>query len=98
MNEPPGPVPLTPLADMIPGSPLETEWNFYRRQRERLIAEGQEGRHVLIKGEEVLGVFDTRLEALEAGLERLGRVDMLIHQVARREPVIRAGNWWRCRP
>lgn len=40
---------------MIPGSPIETEWNFYRRQRERLIAEGHEGRHVLIKGEEVLG-------------------------------------------
>jgi hypothetical protein len=98
MNDPNAPPALQPLPDMRPDSPLSTEWNVYRRERERLLAEGHEGRWVLIKGEEIIGLFDTRMEAREAGLTRLGRTDMLVHQVLRQEPIIRAGNWWRCRP
>jgi hypothetical protein len=83
--------PLEPLAPAQPGSRLETEWNFYRTQRDRLIAEGHENRYVLIKGTEVLGIFETWGEAREAGRDRIGHVDMLVHQVVRKERVLKFG-------
>jgi hypothetical protein len=97
MDEPNTQGPLEPLAPAKPGMALEREWNFYRTQRDRLIAEGHENRHVLIKGEEILGIFDTRDEAREAGFDRLGHTDMLIHQVVRKERFIRTKWWWRWR-
>src|SRR5258705_169396 len=52
-------IPYTELAAAEPGSPLAVEWEFYRREVGRLLAEGNEGRFVLIKGEAVIGLFDT---------------------------------------
>src|SRR5437868_3856214 len=48
--EPPT-IPCTELPEAKPDSPLYHEWNYYRREVGRLLAEGQEGRFVLIKGE-----------------------------------------------
>ena len=40
--------------------PLFREWNFYRREVGRFIAEGHEGEWMLIEGEEILGFWKTR--------------------------------------
>ncbi len=55
----------------------------------RLLAEGHEGRFVLIKGEEVVGVWDTRREAVDAGWARFGLVPIMVHQIRTYEPVLR---------
>jgi hypothetical protein len=49
---------------------IRTEIRTYLRELRRLLAEGQEGRFVLIKGDEVLSVWDTFDDACQAGRER----------------------------
>lgn len=77
---------------------LRVEWDFYRSQVLRLLADGHEGRTVLVKGEEIVGVFDTMEEARTAGYEKFLRQPFLIHQVQEREPLIRVSpRFWGCR-
>ena len=47
----------------------------------------REGQHVLIKGQEVVGFFSTRDEALMTGYTRFGIVPFLVKQIAQAEPV-----------
>jgi hypothetical protein len=82
-----------PLADMIPGSVLEQEWNTFRRERPRLLAEGHEGRWVLVKGEEIIGIWETRREACKQGYKRYLLVPFLVHQLQYVERVYRTGYW-----
>jgi hypothetical protein len=79
----------TELAPMAPNSPLYHEWNVYRREVGRLLAEGHEGKFVLIKGEEMVGLF----RGFEGGVG-VGRAEyllqpFLVQQVREREPVLR---------
>ena len=78
--------------------PLGVEWEFYRREVGRLLAEGYEGKHVLIKGEQILGFFDTARAALEEGYKRfLLREAFLVHQVQTRERMSRVSwYYWSC--
>jgi hypothetical protein len=78
--------------DLKPDSPIKTEWDFFCRERPRLLAEGHEGRWVLIKGEEIVGLFDTRQEARAVGLERFGVVSMLVQQILRKYKPFRQGG------
>lgn len=64
---------------------------------ERLLAEGHEGRFVLIKGEQIIGIWDTRTEAKTAALEKYLMQPCLIQQVRRHEPVVRLpARLWPC--
>jgi hypothetical protein len=79
----------TELAPAEPGSVLAAEWETYRREVGRLLAEGHEGKWVLIKGDEVIGLFDSQQQALAAGSERFLLQPKLVHHVLSREPVLR---------
>jgi len=83
------------LPPSTPDSPLRVEWEFYRKEVGRLLAEGHEGRHVLIKGEEILGIFETHLEASSEGSKRYFGQPHLVHEIQAEERVYRAGGWWR---
>ena len=65
---------------------IETELAFYTEKKEELLA-AHEGKYALIKGRELLGLFDTFPQAYEAGLRKVGNKPMLIKQVLRQEPV-----------
>jgi hypothetical protein len=78
----------TQLAPMRPGSQLMAEWETYRREVDRLLAEGHEGKTVLIQGDTIIGLFDTRDAASEEGLRRFGTNSHLIHRVQTWEPVL----------
>ena len=52
--------------------PLEQEISTYYRVLPRLIEEEQEGRYALIRGDELLSVWDTLGDALQAGHEKFG--------------------------
>jgi hypothetical protein len=69
--------------------PNALEWNFYRREVGRLLAQGHEGRFILIKGEEVIGIWDTQEEAKAVALQKYLMQPCLIHQIRSREPVVR---------
>src|SRR6516162_4744338 len=65
---PPAPIPPPTIhytdlpEDTSSGGRIAIEWNYYRREVGRLLAEGHEGKWVLIKGQEVVGIWDTEAE------------------------------------
>src|SRR5262245_40389996 len=79
----------TELAPALPGSPIATEWEVYRREVGRLLALGHEGHWVLIKGEQIIGVWPTEAEADQVRLQRFLMEPVLIKQVLTREPILR---------
>ena len=66
--------------------PLEREAETYRREVGRLLANGHAGRHVLIKGDVVVGVWDTQRDALQAGREKFGLEDIAVVKIDERDP------------
>jgi hypothetical protein len=79
------------------GSPITQEWDVYRREVGRLIAEGHEGKWVLIKGEEIIGLFDNRAQAMDMGYDRFLGQPFLVKQILTREPVSRVScHRWSC--
>jgi hypothetical protein len=88
----------TELPEDTSGGRGSTEWNFYRREVGRLLAEGHEGRWVLLKGEEVVGIWDTEAEARAAAVQRYLMQPVVIRQVLVRERVLRGPSFlfrWR---
>jgi hypothetical protein len=79
----------TALPEARPGDALYREWNTYRREVGRLLAEGHEGKFVLIKGEEIVGIWDSLGEANDVALRRYLLQPVLIHQVLVWEPLLR---------
>jgi len=79
----------TALPEGKPDSPIRREWNTYRREVGRLLAEGHEGRYVLIKGEAIVGIWDTREEARAVAATRYLLEPHLIHPIRSREPLLR---------
>jgi hypothetical protein len=86
---PPNTIHYTELPPSLPNSPLATEWDFYRREVGRLLAEGHEGKFVLIKGEVILGIWDTREQAYDVALQKYLMEPSLIQQIRSREPLVR---------
>ena len=84
-------IPFTQLPDGPPGSPITTEWNFYRRIIAGLLAAGHEGKWLLIKNEELVGIWDTEAEANAVRLERYLRQPVLMKQILAQEPILRIG-------
>jgi hypothetical protein len=60
--------------------PFTAELATYDHHREELIC-ASEGKFVLIRGEEIAGVWDTYADALEAGYEKYGLSPFLVKQV-----------------
>jgi hypothetical protein len=95
LSSPPSPppelptIPYTELAEAPPDSPLATEWNYYRREVGRLLSEGRTGKWLLIKGEEIIGIWDTQAEADAVRLQRFPSQPVLQKQILEREPLIR---------
>ena len=65
---------------------LEREAETYRREVARLLAEGHAGRHVLIKGDQVVSVWDTQRDALQAACEKYGLEPFAVVKVDVRDP------------
>jgi hypothetical protein len=86
MNDPGYPtIHYTELPPSRPGSALTVEWELYRREVGRLLADGHEGRHILIKGEEIIGIYETRDQATDVGYMRFPGQPFLAHQIQTRE-------------
>jgi hypothetical protein len=88
----------TELPEDRSNEPIAREWNFYRGEVGRLLAEGNEGRWVLIYGEEIIGIWDTEEEANRNRLERFFMQPVLMKQIHEWEPELRGGGYnrpWR---
>lgn len=82
-------IPWTELPPANPSSPLAAEWETYRREVGRLLAEGQEGKYALIKGDEIIGIYETWDEARRVGLAKYLLQGHIVRPILSREPVIR---------
>jgi hypothetical protein len=79
------------------GDQLFAEWTTYRREAGRLLAEGKEDQYLLIKGAEIVGIWDTHEDAMAEGYDRFGYQPFLVHQLREREPVLRCISVRLCR-
>lgn len=69
-------------------SPLGVELETYKNNKPRLLAES-EGKYVLIKGKEVIGVYDTEDIAIQKGFDEYGYdIPILVRKITKLEPVI----------
>jgi hypothetical protein len=81
-----------------PDSPIYREWQTFRRELPRLLAEGHEGKWMLIEGEEMIALFDTLDECYRAGRERCLFQQFLVQPVREWQPLLRTGGLHRpCR-
>jgi len=65
---------------------LDREVATFEANREGLLRDGAEGRYALVKGSEVIAVFDTEAEAQTAGCARFGQEPFLVRQVRMAPP------------
>jgi hypothetical protein len=79
----------TALPEATADSPLYHEWNTYRREVTRLMAEGHEGRWTLIAARDIIGLWDTQEEANWVAAQRFPGRAVLIKQILRFEPMVR---------
>ena len=63
---------------------LQTELNLFAEKLPELLRQA-EGKFALIKGRELLGIYDTELAAVRAGYERLGNEAFLVKRVVEAE-------------
>ncbi|VTU01594.1 unnamed protein product [Gemmataceae bacterium] len=77
------------LQEAPANSPIRVEWDFYRREAGRQLAEGHEGRWLLVKGEEIIGIWDSREEAFAAANKRYLMQPRLVKQILTHEPILR---------
>src|SRR5437588_11767997 len=63
----------------------EHEIATYLRELPRLLAEGHAGRHVLVKGDEILSVWDRQGDAIQAGCERFGLEPIFVKTIDARD-------------
>src|SRR3954464_14249915 len=62
---------------------FETEITTYARELPRLLDEGQEGRTIHIKGNQVEGVWDTFGDAIQAARAKYGLEPLWLHTIRR---------------
>lgn len=84
----------TELGDCAEGSPIRQEWNTFLRELPRLLAEGGEGRFALIKGDEVIGIFDTSAEGEAEGRSRYLMKQFIVQPIREWEPLLKIRNSW----
>jgi hypothetical protein len=87
----------TELGPSNPESPLALEWDTFRQELGRLIQDGHEGKHVLIKGNQIIGIWDSYEGALEEGYRRFPFQPIAVQLIAERQPLYRIGYTRLCR-
>jgi hypothetical protein len=63
---------------------LEKELETYSKEKASLQLQYPDGGYVVINGDEVLGVWQTRGDALRAGIEKYGNVQFLVKDIMER--------------
>jgi hypothetical protein len=63
---------------------LDQELKTYAQRRDQLLGSA-EGKFVLIKGDQVVGIFDSKMDAVAQGSRLFGNVPFLVKQVVKIE-------------
>ncbi len=63
---------------------LGTELKTYEQHRDHLLGTA-EGKFVLIRNDQVIGVYDSKMDAITQGYQKFGNVPFLVKQVVKVE-------------
>ncbi len=63
---------------------LDAELKTYEQHRDQLLGTA-EGKYVLIRNDQVVGVFDSKMDAITQGYQRFGNVPFLVKQILKVE-------------
>lgn len=66
------------------GQVLDTELKTYEQHRDQLLGRA-EGKYVLIRNEQVIGVYESKMDAIAQGYQKFGNVPFLVKQVVKVE-------------
>ena len=91
----PGMMHYTQLRPLTPGSRFAREYEVYRREVGRFLAEGRAGQFVQINGEAVLGFWPTFQEGVAEG-NRIGLADPFVYEVLTEHRILRSGYCKTC--
>ncbi|HUW05518.1 MAG TPA: hypothetical protein VMW01_04590 [Williamwhitmania sp.] len=67
---------------------FEKELEVYKKIKADYLAQSPQGGFVVIKGEEVLGIWQSRLDALKAGIDKYGDVPFLVKNINESDIVV----------
>lgn len=84
-------IPYTEIPPTAPDAPLYEEHETYRREVGRLLAEGHEGKFIVIHGREIIGIFETHQEAFKAAWT-LHPAQCMRREILSREPGYRLSS------
>jgi len=60
---------------------LDKELETFKSKKAELMLQHPNGGFVVIKDEEILGVWESRMDALKAGIEKFGNVPFLVKSI-----------------
>jgi len=86
---------LERIPDIPEGEPYSREWQAFKREVARLMAEGQQGGFAVFQGESLVGVWDSLFLADQAGRRQCGGKPFLIQEI---QPVLKPMRWGYHRP
>jgi len=67
---------------------LETELDYFNKTKAELL-KNHPGKFALIKGEQLIGVFDTPANAFDEGVKQFGREPFMVKRISESEEVYR---------
>jgi len=75
---------LSPLYNVTQKVVLELERQTYEQKKSELVGKS-EGKYVLIKGKEIIGVFESEKDAIKIGIEKFGNSPFFVRKIERIE-------------
>ena len=63
---------------------LDTELKTYEKNRDQLLG-AAEGKFVLIQNNQVVGIYDSKMDAIAMGYQQFGNVPFLVKQIVKVE-------------
>ena len=63
---------------------LDAELNAYEKNRDQLLGTA-EGKFVLIQNSQVVGIYDSKMDAIAMGYQQFGNVPFLVKQIVKVE-------------
>jgi len=68
-------------------NPLSEEQEYYQSIEQELLSE-YSGQHALIKGDHLIGCYDTELDAYKVGIDMFGMQPFLLQEILVKERII----------
>ena len=77
---------------------LDIEKQTYEAKKDELVEKG-EGKYVLIKGKEIIGIYESEKDALKIGIEKFGNSPFFVRKIERIEQTQNfTSNLIKCEP